>query len=146
ARRVPLAELYVDDGAKALTLAPDELIAAVRIPPQPAAARSGYRKARVRGAMDFPLAGVAIRAIFDGGRLAALRVALTGTNSQPLLLADTDALCGAPVGDALLAALGKRIGKQVSPMRTTVTSSHYRRQVAIVLAQRLLRELADATD
>lgn len=30
-------------------------------------------------------------------------------------------------------------------MRTTVTSSYYRRQVAIVLAQRLLRELAAAT-
>jgi 4-hydroxybenzoyl-CoA reductase subunit beta len=142
ARRVPLVDLYVDDGAKVLTLAADELLVAVRIAPQPAGARSRYRKARVRGAMDFPLAGVAMRASFDGGALASLRVALTGTNSRPLLLADTDALCGAPVDDALLAALGKRIGKQVSPMRTTVTSSHYRRQVAIVLAQRLLRELA----
>lgn len=150
-RRMPLADLYVDNGANALTLAPDELIVAVRIPPQPPGARCGYRKARVRGAMDFPLAGVAIRATLrqaqgrPGGVLATLRVALTGTNSRPLVLADTDALCGAPVDDALLAALGKRIGKQVSPMRTTVTSSHYRRQVAIVLAQRLLRELADAT-
>lgn len=141
-RSLPLAELYVDDGAKALTLAPDELIVAVRIPPQPAGARSGYRKARVRGAMDFPLAGIAIRATFAGATLVDLQVALTGTNSRPLLLADTDALCGARLDDALLAALGKRIGKQVSPMRTTVTSSHYRRQVAIVLAQRLLRELA----
>lgn len=141
-RRVPLADLYVDDGAKALALAPDELIVAVRVAPQPAGARSGYRKARVRGAMDFALAGVAIRAAFAGATLVDLQVALTGTNSRPLLLADTDALCGARLDDALLAALGKRIGKQVSPMRTTVTSSHYRRQVAIVLAQRLLRELA----
>jgi CO/xanthine dehydrogenase FAD-binding subunit len=69
-------------------------------------------------------------------------VALTGTNARPLALADTAALCGARIDDALLAELGKRIGKQASPMRTTVTSSHYRRQVAIVLAQRLLRELA----
>jgi 4-hydroxybenzoyl-CoA reductase subunit beta len=143
ARRLPLAALYADDGARHLTLAPDELIVAVRIPPQPPGARSGYRKARVRGALDFPLAGVAISAVRDGGRLAALRVALTGTNSRPLLLADTDALCGAPLDDALIAALGKRVGKQVAPMRTTVTSSHYRRQVASVLAQRLLRELAD---
>jgi 4-hydroxybenzoyl-CoA reductase subunit beta len=143
ARRLPLAALYADDGARHLTLAPDELIVAVRIPPQPPGARSGYRKARVRGALDFPLAGVAIRAVRDGGRLAALRVALTGTNSRPLLLADADALCGAPLDDALIAALGKRVGKQVGPMRTTVTSSHYRRQVASVLAQRLLRELAD---
>ncbi|GAB4478265.1 MAG: xanthine dehydrogenase family protein subunit M [Burkholderiaceae bacterium] len=141
-RRLPLAELYADDGARHLTLAADELIASIRIPPQPAGARSGYRKARVRGAMDFPLAGVAIRATFAGAELVDLQVALTGTNSHPLPLADTAALCGAPVDDALLARLAKRIGKQVSPMRTTVTSSHYRRQVAIVLAQRLLRELA----
>jgi hypothetical protein len=40
--------------------------------------------------------------------------------------------------------LGKLVGKQVSPMRTTATPSNYRRQVAAVLAQRLLRELAAA--
>ena len=141
-RTVPLDELYTDDGAASLRLAADELIVAVRIPPQPAGSRCGYRKARVRGAMDFPLAGVAARATFDDGRLSSLRVALTGTNARPLLLADTDALLGAPVDEATLAALGKRIGKQVSPMRTTVTASNYRRQVAIVLAQRLLRDLA----
>ena len=38
--------------------------------------------------------------------------------------------------------LGKLVQKQVSPMRTTVTHSNYRRQVAAVLAQRLVRELA----
>jgi 4-hydroxybenzoyl-CoA reductase subunit beta len=141
---VPLAEFYADDGAAHLRLAADELITAVRIPLQPEGHRSGYRKARVRGAMDFPLAGVAMRAAFDGGRLASLRVALTGTNSRPLLLDGTGALCGAAVDEAMLAALGKRIGKQVSPMRTTVTASNYRRQVAIVLAQRLLRELAES--
>jgi 4-hydroxybenzoyl-CoA reductase subunit beta len=138
---MPLAGFYADDGAAHLRLAADELIVAVRIPPQPAGARAGYRKARVRGAMDFPLAGVAVRAGFADDRLTTLRVALTGTNSRPLLLADTEALCGSPVDEALLKALGKRIGKQVSPMRTTTTASNYRRQVAIVLAQRLLREL-----
>jgi len=143
-RSLPLADLYADDGAAPLRLAAGELIVAVRVPPQPEGSRSGYRKARIRGAMDFALAGVAMRASFDGGRLAGLRVALTGTNSRPLLLADTDALCGGTIDEALLAALGKRIGKQVSPMRTTVTASNYRRQVAIVLAQRLLRDLADS--
>jgi 4-hydroxybenzoyl-CoA reductase subunit beta len=143
-RSVPLAELYADDGAASLRLAPGELVAAVHVPPQPAGAVSAYRKARVRGAMDFPLAGVAVRATFDGDKLGALRLALTGTNSRPLLLADTDALCGAPVDEAMLAALGKKIGKQVSPMRSTVTAANYRRQVAMVLAQRLLREMAAA--
>jgi 4-hydroxybenzoyl-CoA reductase subunit beta len=143
-RTVPLAELYADDGAVCLRLEANELIAAICIPPQPEGSRSGYRKARVRGAMDFPLAGVAMRATFELGKLASLRVALTGTNSRPLLLDGTDALCGAPVDEAMLAALGKRIGKQVSPMRTTVTASNYRRQVAIVMGQRLIGDLAGA--
>jgi hypothetical protein len=60
------------------------------------------------------------------------------------VLAGTDDLCGAPLDEGMLAALGKQIGKQVSPMRTTVVASNYRRQVAIVLAQRLLRDLARA--
>jgi CO/xanthine dehydrogenase FAD-binding subunit len=92
--------------------------------------------------MDFPLAGVAMRAVFESGRLVDLRVALTGTNAQPLLLGDVAGLQHGAVDEALLAGLGKRIGKQVSPMRTTVVASNYRRQVAIALAQRLLRDLA----
>jgi 4-hydroxybenzoyl-CoA reductase subunit beta len=143
-RTLPLAELYADDGAHHLRLQPAELITGVGVPPQPPGATSAYRKARVRGAMDFPLAGVAVRATFESEKLASLRLALTGTNSRPLLLAGTDPLCGAPVGEAMLAALGKLIGRQVSPMRTTTTAANYRRQVAIALAQRLLREMAAA--
>ena len=43
----------------------------------------------------------------------------------------------------LAAELGKAVQKQVSPMRTTVTQSNWRRQVASVEARRLLRELAE---
>ena len=142
ARRFPLAELYVDDGARHLTLAPGEIVAGIRIPAQPASARTGYRKARARGAIDFPLAGAAARVAMADSRLVALRVALTGTNARPLLLDGMDALTGHPLTDATLAQLGKLVQKQVSPMRTTVTHSYYRRQVAAVLVQRLVRELA----
>ena len=143
-RRVPLASLYADDGAAHLTLAAGEILVCVAIPPQPRAARSGYRKARARGAIDFPLAGVAARVEMRDGRIASLRVALTGTNARPFLLEGTGDLVDRPLDEQLLARLGKLVQKQASPMRTTVTQSHYRRQVAAVLAQRLVRELADA--
>ncbi|HET9751106.1 MAG TPA: 4-hydroxybenzoyl-CoA reductase subunit beta, partial [Casimicrobiaceae bacterium] len=123
---------------------PGEFIVAVQLPPASRERRSAYRKARVRGSVDFPLAGVAIAGSFDAARIAAIRVALTGTNSHPLALAGTDALVGQVVDEATLAALGKLVAKQVSPMRTTVTASNYRRQVASVVAQRLLRGLAPA--
>jgi 4-hydroxybenzoyl-CoA reductase subunit beta len=141
-RRIALSQLYRDDGAAHLTIRPDELIARVLVPPPSAGLVSGYRKACVRGAIDFPLAGVACALSAHGSNVTDLRVALTGTNAQPFVLEDTDALLGQPVGTDLLSSLGKLVQKQVSPMRTTATPSNYRRQVAAVLAQRLVRELS----
>jgi len=120
------------------------LLTAVHLPPAGSALRSGYRKARTRGAMDFPLAGVACALTLRDGMLAGLRVALTGTNSNPFLLAGCEEFIDRPVDDELLAQLGKRVQKQVSPMRSTVTQSNYRRLVAAVLAQRLVTELCDS--
>ena len=142
-RRLPLNDFYVDDGAQALSLGTGELVTAVHIAAQTSGMRCGYRKARIRGAIDFPLAGVAACLVGTQDGLTELRVALTGTNSRPFLLTGTEALCQQPVTPELLSALGKLVQKQVSPMRTTGTSAAYRRQVASVLAQRLLRELVE---
>ena len=142
ARRLALEKLYANDGAAHLALAPGEIVVAVRVPRPPAGARAGYRKARARGAIDFPLAGVAALVSMREGVVSDLRVALTGTNSRPFLLEGTAELGGRPLDGAALARLGQLVQKQVSPMRTTVTPSNYRRQVAAVLAQRLVRELA----
>ncbi len=143
-RRAPLADLYVEDGRAHLRLADDELVIAVHLPPNPA--RSAYAKCRVRRAMDFPLAGVAVALRADAGKLATLRVALTGTNSRPFLLEGTDALSGRPFDEAAAQQLEKLVQKQVQPMRTTLASSNYRRLVAAALARRLTTALtAEAT-
>ena len=142
-RRLPLADLYRDDGAAHLALEPGELLASVQLPHPPPGARSGYRKARVRGALDYPLAGVAIALVMDGQRIGAIAVAMTGLNPLPLRLEGTQALVGRTVDADLLGELGKLVAKQARPMRTTATPSNHRRQVAAVLAGRLLRELAN---
>ena len=68
---------------------------------------------------------------------------LIGSCSDIALLLDAEGVVlDVIVQDAALAALGKLVQKQVSPMRTTVTPSNYRRLVAAMQAQRLLRELA----
>jgi 4-hydroxybenzoyl-CoA reductase subunit beta len=135
-----LEKLYRDDGARPLALAPDEIVVAVRVPLRPV--RSGYAKARRRGAIDFPLAGVAIALELRQGRVAQLRAALTGTNSYPVLVNDVATFIGREPGPALEAALGKRIEREVKPLRTTVGAADYRRQVAVVLARRLLARLS----
>lgn len=140
--RRPLAGLYRDDGAAHLTLRPCEVVAAVYVPAPLPGTASAYRKLRLRGAMEFPLAGVAVALRLEGGVLAELAVGLTGTNSLPLRLEGTETLLGHAVDGTLLETLGKLVRKQVSPMRSTVTPSNHRRLVAVAAAQRLVRELA----
>jgi 4-hydroxybenzoyl-CoA reductase subunit beta len=137
----PLSSLYSDDGARHLVLQPGEIVAAVHLPP--AKGRSGYAKLRARGSIDFPLAGVAMRISVSSKLISDLRVALTGTNSRPVLIEGTDALVGAEAGEASAAALAKLVQKQAGPMRTTLAAADYRRQGAMVLARRLLARLTD---
>ncbi len=141
-RRIPLGELYVEDGRAHLTLAPGELVAAVCLPPQPLS--SSYAKVRVRGAIDFPLAGVAVALRMADGRMEDLRIAMTGTNSRPFLLTGTEAFCGLPVDEKILTGIDRLVQRQVQPMRTTLASAHYRRLAAAALAYRLVAELAQA--
>jgi 4-hydroxybenzoyl-CoA reductase subunit beta len=143
-RRLPLAQLYRDDGAAHLTLERDELLVRVHVPALARDQICGFRKARVREAIDFPLASVAMALMLAQGRIARLEIALSGTNAHPLLLAGTQDLVGQAVDDAVLGRVAKLVQQQVSPMRSTVTPSNYRRQVASALTQRLLRELAGA--
>ena len=136
-RSSSLENLYRDDGADHLALSAGEIVASVRIPvPE---GRSGYAKARGRGASDYPLAGVAMTLAMREGCIAHLRVALTGTNSRPFVLTGTEVLVGSkPDGAALM----KLVQKQAGPVRTTVTAADYRRQAAAILARRLLGRLS----
>ena len=138
-RRIPLSELYVEDGKAHLTLAEGELIVAVHLPAKPPASR--YEKVRTRGAIDFPLAGVAVALTVKGKTIASLRIALTGTNSRPFLLDGTDAFAGQALDDKLLQAIDRAVQKQVQPMRTTLASANYRRLAAAALARRLTTQL-----
>lgn len=143
-RTVPLGEIYQDDGAAHLRLADGEMISAVRLP-APGTWRSGYAKARVRGAIDFPLAGVAIALQTDGQVLQDIRVALTGTNSCPILIAGTDGLVGEPLGSDMAERLVALLPKQIQPMSSTFTPPGYRRKVIANLARSLFNRLTEAT-
>ncbi|MCW5657173.1 MAG: FAD binding domain-containing protein [Burkholderiaceae bacterium] len=141
-RRMPLDALYRDDGAAHLTLSAGEFVAAVHVTAAGCERRSAYRKARVRQAMDFPLAGVAVVLALREGVIAEIGVGCSGTNSRPIALQGLEPFVGAPVDAERLAALAKLVQQQTSPMRSTVTAANYRRQLAAVLARRLVRELA----
>lgn len=137
-RTIALESLFREDGAKRLTLAPGEWLAAVNVP-APGRWRAAYDKARVRDAVDFALAGVAVALLREGDRLAGLRVVITGTNSAPLVV-PTDALLGRAWDAQAARALGEAVRATSNVLATTVAPVRYRRR----MLQALARRLADA--
>jgi 4-hydroxybenzoyl-CoA reductase subunit beta len=151
-RFLPLGELYIGharhdgsggDGKNYLALDAGEFVIGVRARATPGL-RSGYDKIRIRRSIEYPVAGVAAALRRDGGTLAELRVAVTGTNPRPVLLQGTDKLCGGPLDDRVFTGLDALVRDQIMAMKTTFTPGHYRRRVAGVLARRLATRLFDA--
>jgi 4-hydroxybenzoyl-CoA reductase subunit beta len=136
-RRVPLDTLLQDDGMDHLALEDGELVVAVHLPPQPPGLRSAYREIRVRGSIDFSLAGVAVGLVVEGDTVTSLSAGLTGTNAAPLVVeipaADTETAA---------TALEKAIQKAVSPVRTALIQPQYRRRAVAALAAHMVRDLA----
>ena len=154
-RTMRLADLYIGyarqdeavtetrgDGKYFLSLRPGEFVSAVRAKNTPGL-RSAYDKIRIRRSIEYPVTGVAVALRREGGKLADLRVAFTGTNPRPVRLAGTEALCGGGLDDRVFEGLDALVRDQIMAMKTTFTPGHYRRRVAGVLARRLVRQLFD---
>jgi 4-hydroxybenzoyl-CoA reductase subunit beta len=143
ARRIKLADLYKNDGRDHLALKPGELLREVHLPKSTAGAPSAYEKVRVRGSIDFPLAGAAVRLeTTKGGKVKSLTIALTGVNPYPQLIDGCDEFTGKALDEEALDALRDRVRGQAKPMRTTTVAPWYRRRVAGALARRLTAGLA----
>ena len=142
-RGVPLADIYRDDGMDHLALEPGELLATIHLPKATAGA-SAYEKARVRGSIDFPLAGAAVRLAMAGGKVAELRIALTGVNPLPLEVDGLDKFVDAALDDTALDEIRELVRRQARPMATTTVRPWYRRRVVGALARRLAARLGEA--
>jgi 4-hydroxybenzoyl-CoA reductase subunit beta len=152
-RTIPLEKLYIGfarqdvpvtesqgDGKYYLSLRPGEIVVAVRAKKTPGL-RSAYDKIRIRRSIEYPVAGVAVALKREGDRLTDLRIAFTGTNPRPVLLAGTAELCGGGIDQRVVNGLDALVRDQIMPMKTTFTPGHYRRRVAGVLARRLVTRL-----
>lgn len=146
ARRIPLAELFNDDGIDYLTLTDGEMVTAVHIPPNTtgSSTASAYAKLRIRGSIDFPLAGVALRIALEGGRISAIDAAVTGTKSIPVAVAGLEVFVGGDFNDDDIESFAKLVQKQIAPLHTTTTQPQYRRRAVTAMARRLALDLKEA--
>ena len=142
ARCIALADLYRNDGMDHLTLEAGELMTVLHLPRSEAEIPSAYAKARVRGSIDFPLAGAAVALRMDNSVVGELRVALTACNPYPQMIEGTDKFSGNPLDGDALDKLRETVRAQAKPMKTTTIAPKYRRRVVGALARRLAARLA----
>jgi xanthine dehydrogenase YagS FAD-binding subunit len=119
------------------TLAPDELITALILPPPPTGGQV-YRKVRDRASYDFALVSVAALVETDGDRIRAARIALGGVAHKPWRALEAEKqLAGAPLSDDAFAAAGEAAVKG--------GRGHGHNDFKLVLAARTVaRALSDA--
>jgi 4-hydroxybenzoyl-CoA reductase subunit beta len=136
-RCTPLSEFYVNDGIVRLNLAQNEIVTRVYLPESAAGWHGSYGKLRVRGSIDYPLAGVAVALKMKAGRVEDARVAITALNPAPFLVKDADAqLIGMAPDEELAERIGEMAARTAKPLTTSALTPEYRREMVRVFAKR----------
>jgi 4-hydroxybenzoyl-CoA reductase subunit beta len=143
ARRIPLREFYTGIGDNYRKLQPNELLTRVFLPESAAGYRGTYRKLRIRGSIDYPLAGVAIVMKRSNGQVSDARVALTAVNPAPLLVKGArEALAGKSMTEELAETVGDLAARTAKPLTTSALTPEYRREMIRVFTKRALLAVA----
>jgi 4-hydroxybenzoyl-CoA reductase subunit beta len=144
-RRLPMRDFYTNDGIAYRNLQPNEILTRVFLPESSADYRGVYRKLRVRGSIDYPLAGVAVVMKRSNGRIADARVAITAVNPAPLLVKGaSELLIGKMVDEAVAEAVGNLAAKTAKPLTTSALTPEYRREMIRVFTKRAVLQAAEA--
>ena len=140
-KRIPLEELYTDDGMNHLTINPGELLCAIHLPKSKIGISSTYEKARIRGSIDFPLAGVAVGLKQKNKLVEEIHVAITAVNPYPRKVNGLEKFFGKMIGNGELDEIDEIVRRHARPMRTTTVKPWYRRRVVGAMARRLVEQL-----
>jgi 4-hydroxybenzoyl-CoA reductase subunit beta len=139
ARRVCLRDFYTGVGDNYRKLEKNELLTRVFLPASSLGWRGAYRKLRIRGSIDYPLAGVAVALRRNNGHVAEARVALTGVNAAPVLVKGiAAALAGKAVDEPLAEQAAELAARAAKPLTTSALTPEYRREMIRVFTRRAL--------
>lgn len=145
-RRVKLADFYTGIGDDYRRLRPDELVTRVFLPASSAGYRGAYRKLRIRGSIDYPLAGVAVVLKRSNGHIEDARVGLTAVNPAPALVKGvTELLAGKRMTEEWAEAAGVLAAQTAKPLTTSALTAEYRREMIRVFTKRAVLSLVTET-
>lgn len=147
-RRVPIDGFWIADGVRNHQLAGDEILVCIRIPSTPTGHRGAYGKLRDRGAIDYPLLGVAARLdLDDNGAVQKADLVLTALAAIPKRIDSVGSLLhgtrpGTPDFAAQIDAVADRAYRQSHPLENIPGDAVWRREMVRVYVRRTLEAAA----
>ena len=144
--RVVSAEDYFigpsTDITRMTVLKSGDLLTANRIPAALAGAQFYFEKIRDRQVWDFPLVNIASAAVFSGGNIERIRIAVNGVAAHPWRLKQVeDAITGKPRDEATAEMAGQLAIQGVQPLQ----HNGYKVPLMRNLVKRSIRGVKEAT-
>lgn len=138
-RRLALRDFYTGIGDTYRKLEKNELLTRVFLPQSSSGWHGVYRKLRIRGSIDYPLAGVAVVLRRSNGHVEDARVALTAVNAAPVLVKGArEALAGRAIDEAVAEQTAELAARTAKPLTTSALTPEYRREMIRVFTRRAL--------
>jgi 4-hydroxybenzoyl-CoA reductase subunit beta len=138
-RRIPLRDFYTGEGDNYRRLQSNELITKIILPHSSSGYQGQYRKLRVRGSIDYPLAGVAVAIKRSNGHIEDLQIALTAVNPAPVLLEGLMAIVNnGTIDDQTAEHASELAAGTAKPLTTSALTPEYRREIIRVFTKRAI--------
>ncbi|HEY8491518.1 MAG TPA: xanthine dehydrogenase family protein subunit M, partial [Dehalococcoidia bacterium] len=137
-RTVPLAEFWTGPGQT--VLGPDELLADIVVPPQPARSGGYYERHTPRKEMDIAVVGVGVQlSLTEDGRIGDVRIALGAVAPTPVrAVRAEEVLRGRAPEPELLEEAGRTAAGEARPISDVRGSAEFRRELVRVMTRRCL--------
>lgn len=144
-RRIPLRDFYTGMGDNYRKLDAGELVTRIFLPALSANLNGVYRKLRVRGSIDYPLAGVAVVIKRSNGQVSEAQIGITAVNPAPLLVKGAgELLAGKVIDEALAESAGDLAARTAKPLTTSALTPEYRREMIRVFTKRAILAAASS--
>jgi 4-hydroxybenzoyl-CoA reductase subunit beta len=142
-RELPVEELFTGDGKEPIRVDGRSVLVAVKIPSPAGHLYGAYRKFRLRGGVDFPLAGVALVVIREGGFIRRLAICLTGGSSGPVMVTEAATpAAGKELTPSMIRDIAEIVRKAAHPVANLEDTPAHRRSMIVLLTEEMLSEAA----
>jgi len=138
-RRILLRDFYTGEGDSYRRLQSNELLTKIILPRSSYGYRGSYRKLRVRGSIDYPLAGVAVAVKRSNCRIEDIQIALTAVNPAPVLVTGLIAIVNnGMIDDQAAEHAAELAARTAKPLTTSALTPEYRREMIRVFTKRAI--------